>query len=200
MRALSPGAQRLLGAGFAVRRAWYRLRYPRLEIGAGVLFIGRLKLRAGTRLVLGDRVRIRKTVIVNGGGTVVVGPDTLLNGCWIGAREAVSVGAWCLISDCNISDNDFHNLLPRERHGELSPKAVGPVEIGDNVWVGARAIVLKGSRLGADSVIGSGAVVRGPVPEGVVMAGNPAQIVRRFTTDERTARPSEGPGVIPVDD
>ena len=190
MRELTPPVRRVLNLVFAVRRGWYRVRYPSLEIGSGVLFIGRLRLRAGTRLVLGDRVRIRRTVIVNGGGRVEVGPDTLLNGCWIGSRELVTVGARCLISDCNISDNDFHNLLPRDRHAPLGPKAVRPVRIADNVWVGARAIVLKGSRLGADSVIGSGAVVRGEVPEAVVMAGNPAQIVRRFTDEERRPGPA----------
>src|SRR4051794_20266169 len=76
----------LLDAAFAARRAWYRLRYPRLEVGKDVLFIGRLRLRAGTRLVLGDHVRIRKTVIVNGGGEVRIGAHTLLNGCWVGTQ------------------------------------------------------------------------------------------------------------------
>ncbi len=185
MREFSPRVRRVLDLAFAVRRGWYRMRYPHLEIGEGVLFIGRLRLRAGTHLVLGDRVRVRRTVIINGGGQVVIGSDTLLNGCWIGARQRVTVGERCLISDCSISDNDFHNLLPRDRHSPLVAKAVSPVRIADNVWVGARAIVLKGSRLGTDSVVGSGAVVRGEVPEAVVVAGNPAEIVRRFTDRER---------------
>lgn len=197
MRELSPRRKRAVDTVFAVRRAWYRLRYPRLEMGEGVLFIGRLRLKAGTRLVLGDRVRVRSEVIVNGGGTVTVGTDTLLNGCWLGARQSVSVGRWCLISDCNVSDNDFHNLLPGDRHGPLSPKAVSPVVIGDNVWVGARAIVLKGSNIGSDSVIGSGAVIRGVVSEGVVMAGNPAEVVRKFTADERRSGPAAKRDVPP---
>ena len=180
----------LLAAGFAARRAWYRLRYPRLRMGTGVLFIGRLRLRAGTRLVLGDHVRIRKTVIVNGGGEVRIGAHTLLNGCWVGSRSSVTIGDWCLVSDCAISDTDYHNLVPRDRHGPLSAKAIAPVRLGDNVWVGARAIVLKGTSIGDDSVVGSGAVVRGEVPAGVVVSGNPAEVVRTFTAKERT-RPGE---------
>ena len=185
MRSLSPLVRGLLGPVFAVRRAWYRVRYPRLTMGDDVLIIGRLRLREGTTLVLGDRVRIRQKVIINGGGTVTVGSDTLLNGCWIGAQQSVQVGDWCLISDCSVVDTDYHNLLPGQRHERLSPKAVAPIRIGTNVWIGARAIVLKGSVIGPDSVIGSGAVVRGVVPDGVVMAGNPAQVVRTFTAQER---------------
>jgi acetyltransferase-like isoleucine patch superfamily enzyme len=116
---------------------------------------------------------------------VRVGAHTLLNGCWVGSRESVTIGDWCLVSDCAISDTDYHNLVPRDRHGPLSPKAIAPVRIGDNVWVGARAIVLKGTTIGDDSVVGSGGVVRGAVPEGVVVSGNPAEIVRTFTAEER---------------
>jgi acetyltransferase-like isoleucine patch superfamily enzyme len=172
---------------FALRRGYYRLRYRNLAIGPGVLFIGRLKLARGTRLSLGAHCRVRKTVIVNGGGEVAVGEHTLLNGCWIGAAERVEVGAWSLISDCNISDTDFHNLAPRERHLPTSARASSPVVIGRNTWIGARAIVLKGSRIGADSVVGSGSVVRGEVPDGVVVAGNPAIVVKTFPPDHRSA-------------
>jgi acetyltransferase-like isoleucine patch superfamily enzyme len=172
---------------FALRRGYYRLRYRNLVVGPGVLFIGRLKLARGTRLSLGANCRIRQTVIVNGGGEVSVGEHTLLNGCWIGSAQRVEIGAWSLISDCNISDTDFHNLAPRERHLPASDRASAPVVIGRNVWVGARAIVLKGTRIGADSVVGSGSVVRGEVPEAVVVAGNPAVVVKTFAADQRSA-------------
>lgn len=55
-----------------------------------------------------------------------------------------------------------------------------PVTIGDDVWVGGGAIVLPGVRVGSRSVIGAGAVVTRDVPEGVVVAGNPARVVREL--------------------
>lgn len=188
MRTLENPLARAAAAGwFGVRRAYYRARYPRrLVMGSGVMFVGKLRIARGTRLVLGDRCRVRKDVVVNGGGVATVGAHTLLNGCWLGASERIEIGAWCLISDANISDTDFHNLSPRERHAAPSEKATAPVVIGRNVWVGARAIVLKGTTIGADSVVGSGSVVRGEVPEGVVVAGNPAVVVKTFGPDERT--------------
>ncbi len=54
--------------------------------------------------------------------------------------------------------------------------------IGDNVFIGAHSIVLMGSHIGADSIIGAGAVVSGTWPEGSVIAGNPARLV--CTLDE----------------
>lgn len=53
----------------------------------------------------------------------------------------------------------------------------GETVIGDNVFIGAHAIVLMGSNIGANSIIGAGAVVSGSWPEGSVIAGNPARLV-----------------------
>ena len=188
VRTVPPLLSGLVEPVLAVRRVWYRLRYPRLTMGTGVRIAGRLQLHEGTTLILGDRVRILQNVIINGGGTVTVGSDTLLNGCWIGSRQSVEVGDWCLISDCSIVDTDYHNLPPTQRHQKLSAKAEAPIRIGNNVWVGAQASVLKGTTIGSDSVIGFGAVVRGVVPDGVVLTGNPAQVVKTFTAEERAFR------------
>lgn len=172
----------LARAVLAALRTFYRLRHPRtLVCGDDVVILGRLKIAQGTHLVLGDRVRVRGRVIVNGGGVVTVGPDTLLNGCWIGARTSVTVGAGCLISDCDITDSDFHNLDPARRHLPADERAQRPVTLEDNVWVGAHALVLKGSTVGRNSVVGAGAVVRGEVPSDVVVVGNPAQVVKHLS-------------------
>jgi len=165
---------------FAVRRRWYRLRYRRLRIGRDVRFVGRLRLQQGTELVLGDRTRVRGRVIVNGGGRVEVGPDSLLNGCWILAGELVELGERCLVSDCGITDSDFHNADPALRHVPALPSTRSPVHVGCNVWLGAHALVLKGVRIGDDSLVGAGAVVRHDVPAGVVVTGNPAQVTGSF--------------------
>ena len=137
--------------------------------------LGRLKIQEGTRVVLGDRVRVRGRVTINGGGLVTVGADTLLNGCWIGGRTSVTIGAGCLISDCDITDSDFHNLEPSRRHEPPGERTQRPVHLGENVWVGAHAIVLKGSTIGRNSVVGAGAVVRGEVPSDVVVRRQPSQ-------------------------
>ena len=55
------------------------------------------------------------------------------------------------------------------------------VIIEENVWIGEKSIVLKGSKIGKNSIIGAGSVVNGVVPENVVFAGNPAREVKNLT-------------------
>lgn len=175
--ARAPGAVRLL---YAARRTWYRLRYRRLTLGAGVQIRGRIRLRRGVRVSIGDRCRINKHVRFAGTGEVTVGPDTLLNDCWIGSWSRVSVGARCLLSDCRIVDNDFHHVDPARRHEPPDAGTRAPITIGDNVWIGSDALVLKGVVVGTDSVVGAACVVRADVPPRCVVIGNPQQVVKRF--------------------
>ncbi|MCY9848582.1 sugar O-acetyltransferase [Pectobacterium jejuense] len=59
-----------------------------------------------------------------------------------------------------------------------------PVTIGDNVWIGAGVNILPGVSIGSNSIIGAGAVVLHSVPEGVLVAGNPARIIRKITEED----------------
>lgn len=166
---------------FALRRGYYRLKYPRLRLGRGVQIRGRIRLRRGVRVTIGDRTRLGKLVRFAGPGEVRIGSDCLLNGTWIGCWTSVTVGDRCLLSDCQLVDNDFHNLDPAQRHEPPNPATTRrPIVLEENVWVGAHALVLKGVRIGRDSVIGAATVVRTDVPPRVVVIGNPQQIVKKF--------------------
>jgi acetyltransferase-like isoleucine patch superfamily enzyme len=77
-----------------------------------------------------------------------------------------------------IFDSNFHDLDPARR--QAGTQKMAPVEIGDNVFVGMGAKILKGSTIGTDSVIGAGSVVTGTIPAGVVAAGNPARVIREL--------------------
>jgi len=77
-----------------------------------------------------------------------------------------------------LGDSDFHELHPDRRRGG-TPK-MAPVELAENVFVGDGALILKGVTVGAHSVIGAGSVVTSSVPEGVIVAGNPAKVVREL--------------------
>lgn len=93
------------------------------------------------------------------------------------ASAGVSIGADCLIGDAVlIMDSDGHALAPELRH--QSAGISGIVSIEDNVWIGSRAIILKGVTLGAGCVVGAGAIVTRSVPPRTVVAGNPARPLR----------------------
>ncbi|MGA7524234.1 MAG: acyltransferase [Acidobacteriaceae bacterium] len=59
-----------------------------------------------------------------------------------------------------------------------------PVTIGDDVWIGARAVLLPGITIGRGSIVGAGAVVTRNVPPGAIVAGNPARVVRYRVPNE----------------
>jgi maltose O-acetyltransferase len=74
-------------------------------------------------------------------------------------------------------DNDFHRLEP-ERRDERPPSA--PIVLEENVWLGVRAIVLRGVTVGAGSVVAAGSVVSRDVPPRVLVGGVPARVIRQL--------------------
>jgi len=127
-------------------------------------------------------------------GSCKVGDFTLLNGALIMAEEHIEIGSHCLISwNVGIADSDFHPIEPAQRRQDALALApflenrpqrpairTAPVRIADNVWIGMGALILKGVEVGENSVVAAGAIVTKSVPPNVVVAGNPAQIVKQI--------------------
>ena len=113
---------------------------------------------------------------------VEIGDGAQLNNDLVVKSEGagIHIGAHALIgSGVCIYDSDFHALAPDARRG--GRPAIAPVELGENVVVGDRALILKGVVIGANTIVGAGSVVTGPIPADVVAAGNPARVVRALT-------------------
>jgi acetyltransferase-like isoleucine patch superfamily enzyme len=112
------------------------------------------------------------------GATIRIGTGTYLNrGVEIVAGLCVTIGNDCKIArDVIIMDTDQH-ALPGE------DLVMRPVRIEDDVWIGARAIILKGVTIGRGAVIGAGSVVTANVPPQAVVVGVPARVLRH--TKER---------------
>jgi acetyltransferase-like isoleucine patch superfamily enzyme len=113
---------------------------------------------------------------------IKVGDRTFIgHGCTFSAGTGIVVGAGCLISTfVRIADNDGHPLDPerRRRNDPLREDEARGVRIGNNVWIGAHAMVMKGVTIGDDAVVAAGAIVTHDVPPGAVVAGNPARVVK----------------------
>jgi len=153
-------------------------------VGPRVRVRGRPVVKNWGRMVVGDRAQLVSTIatlelVTMKGGTLEIGSRTLLNyGGSIAAYERVTIGERCLIgTHAIIIDNDFHRMEP-ERRLEVPPSR--PISIGDNVWLGARVIVLGGVSIGADSCIGAGSVVIEDVPPRSLAVGVPARVIRHL--------------------
>jgi acetyltransferase-like isoleucine patch superfamily enzyme len=155
-----------------------------------------LKNKAPRALVFGDHVSVYGGCSFSLGvqGNCTVGDFTLLNGALVMAEERIEIGSHCLVSwNVGIADSDFHPLAPAQRIVDSHALApyfkdrpprpeirTAPVIIGDNVWIGMNAVILKGVTIGENSVVAAGAVVTKSVPPNVVVAGNPAVITKQF--------------------
>lgn len=117
------------------------------------------------------------------GASIMIGRDTGISGGSICAAVSVKIGSECLIgANVIIADTDFHAINPDGRRFNVNSADIGaePVEIEDNVFVGTGAIILKGVKVGRNSVIGAGSVVTSDVPPDSIVAGNPARVLRRI--------------------
>jgi maltose O-acetyltransferase len=134
------------------------------------------------QLVIGERLRLVSTVArtelaVEEGGCLEIGDAVFINyGCSISASQLVRIGDECSIgTHVIIMDNDFHEVDPARR---TERPASAPIILEENVWLGARVIVLKGVTIGRGSVIAAGSVVTRSVPPFSVAAGVPARVIR----------------------
>jgi acetyltransferase-like isoleucine patch superfamily enzyme len=114
------------------------------------------------------------------GARISIGDASAASGAVICAATSVRVGRRVLLgANCKILDTDFHPLTPEARLNHPTRDASSePVVIGDDVFVGAHALILKGVVLGDGCVVGAGAVVSGTFPARSVIAGNPARTIK----------------------
>ena len=155
----------------------------------------RIKARAAGSIILGDDVVLlahwrSNRVGLNGplllhtydGGKIEIGDKTGASSVVISSRSGIKIGKHCNIGgNARIYDHDFHALDAEVRRGPngCSASATRPVTIGDDVFIGAESIILKGVTIGDRAVVGAGSVVSKDVPADCIAAGNPAKVVKR---------------------
>ena len=151
-----------------------------LRIAAGVVtehLPGRLHflLSPGARVEIGEGTWLRTEVgdlylVAFDDAQLVVGPEGLLNGCHISAKTQVVLGrrVWVGMGS-RVFDADQHDL------DDAHPERRGPVSIGDCVWIGSDATVLRGVEIGEHSVVGTRSLVTHDVPPHTLVYGQPAR-------------------------
>ncbi len=132
-------------------------------------------------------------------GKITIGEWCFLGpGSRIWSQASVTIGNHVLISHLvDVHDTNSHPIDWQERRldaqeifsgkGYRKPtKTVSrPVVIEDDVWIGFKAIILKGVYIGRGAIISAGSVVTADVPPWTIVAGNPARIIRPLTAEER---------------
>jgi acetyltransferase-like isoleucine patch superfamily enzyme len=142
-------------------------------------------IRLGTNVTLlahwrTNRVGLsgRCLITTMGNGVIEIGDHLGASSVVISSRSRVTIGNYVMLGgNVRIYDHDFHSLNPKLRRSpdDCEQCLSSPVEIGDDVFVGAGVLILKGVTLGNRVIVGAGAVVASSFPDDSVIAGNPAR-------------------------
>ena len=115
-------------------------------------------------------------------GSISVGANSGLSFPVISSKVGVYIGEYVKMGgNVRVFDHDYHALNYAERRDPLADRPnckSAPVRIGDDVFIGANSIILKGVEIGDRSIIGAGSVVSRSVPADEIWAGNPARKIR----------------------
>jgi acetyltransferase-like isoleucine patch superfamily enzyme len=130
------------------------------RFGAGSkIIVGRFAIHTGFRLIVGEGAEFR------------LGSGYFSHGVQILCNCQIVIGDHCMFGpDVIIRDDDGHEIIGAVQQA--------PIIIGDDVWVGARAIILKGVTIGDGAIIAAGAVVTTDVPPRAIAGGVPARVIR----------------------
>ncbi|KOO50423.1 acyltransferase [Priestia koreensis] len=177
---------------------WFKLpmNLMKVKYGEKLLLKGMPVIfnKKGAQLIIGDNVTINSSFLSNLVGlyqrTIIVtrtaeaeisiGDNVGISGATIYARKGIKIGNNTLIGgNTKIMDNDFHPINPETRMNTPNDHMkVSPIEIGTNVFIGCNCLILKGTKIGDNSVVGAGSVVSGEIPDNCIVAGNPVKIIR----------------------
>jgi len=166
-------------------------------------FVGRpmISVWKGSYLEFGDGVRMNSATRANPlgcyqpcvvrtlrpGARLVLARRVGLSGAVVCAARSVEIGESTILgSGAMVVDTDFHQPAGGWEWNDDFAAGAEPVRIGRGVFIGARAIVLKGVTIGDRAVIGAGAVVTRDVPAGGIVAGNPARLLNEAALSKET--------------
>jgi acetyltransferase-like isoleucine patch superfamily enzyme len=141
---------------------------PNIHIGKNVTMV------AGD----GFRTTLTTTKMHGTAGSITIGDNVLvMNGVRVSSANKIVIGDDCMLANfCYLTDADWHDIYDRT----YSPGRNAPIILERGVWVGDSAIICKGVHIGENSVVGAGAVVRHDIPANVIVAGNPAKVIKRI--------------------
>jgi acetyltransferase-like isoleucine patch superfamily enzyme len=136
-----------------------------------------VKMHADSHLIINGSFKAfyGSSIEIFHGGALTLGSGYINSDCVIACANRITIGDGAAIArGVFFYDSDHHKII--DEHGNQVNSSV-PVTIGNHVWIGVGAIILKGVTIGDGAIIAAGAVVTHDVPPKCVAAGNPARVV-----------------------
>jgi 2,3,4,5-tetrahydropyridine-2,6-dicarboxylate N-acetyltransferase len=153
----------------------FKIEHDRRNSAIPLMDLLNIDARIEPGAIIRDKVVIGKSAVIMMGAVVNIGAE-------IGEGAMIDMNA--VVGARGKIGNRVHLGAGAVVAGVLEPPSKDPCEIGDDVLIGANSVILEGVKIGKGSVVAAGSVVVEDVPEGVVVAGTPARIIK--AVDDKT--------------
>ncbi len=182
----------------AILKFYLKLRFKNVSIGTRFKVFGHLhlSLKKHSIIRIGENLTLKSNTIYNYVGInkpcsiavgnhaqLIIGNNCGMSGTTIYAAAKITIGDYCNFGgNTFLWDTDFHPIDYKERRIHNVEKiATASISIGNDVFIGANSIILKGVNVGDRAVIGAGSVVVKDVPADEIWAGNPARFIKKIS-------------------
>lgn len=158
-----------------------KLRFPNVKIGFDTKIEGNCKIfcdKSSEVKIVGSHISFGSFIIANDNGKILIEDSFIGRNCIISAKEQISIGKNCQIAEMVVirdQNHKFENLnIPIKDQGFDT----APIIIENNVWIAAKATILKGVTIRKNSVVGAHSLVNSNIDSNSVYAGIPAKKIK----------------------
>lgn len=166
----------------------------KIDFGDGLKCVGIPYIRSKGNLTLGHSITINSglkanpvfgfeccTIICTKFAEIIIGNNVGMSNVTIYSHNSITIGHYTLLgAGVKIWDTDFHSLDASTRLLSSDKGLSSPITIGENCFIGAGSLILKGVSIGDNAVVGAGSVVTKDIPQNQIWAGNPAKYIREI--------------------
>lgn len=175
-----------------LKRIYWSSIYKHLEfkhIGDGILFDDNVNFRNTSYIEIGDNVSIGSDSYiecfdfyagVKHHPSLIIGNNvSFTRRITIYCAGNIIIGNNCMFASDILVTDENHGINADNIYRD-NPLSIKDVEIGENVWIGEKAIILPGVHIGSNAIVGAGAVVTSDIPASAICGGVPASIIRKL--------------------
>lgn len=162
----------------------FKIRFTAQITSMGIVNIGKnvkLITEVDSTIKLGSNVSLKDNTVIYAkkGASIIIGNNTSTgHDTEISANKSITIGSDVIMAANTYITDSNHGYLVRGIPFREQPMETGSVEVGNNVWLGRNAMILKDSKVGSDTVVAAGAVVTKCFPENIILGGVPAKVIK----------------------